>query len=702
MYIISESVLTEKVGYLNRKENADGKLAALSRCSRQQPKRQEPDKNDDNKTFNEDEVLNRFKVIQHDIGDKVISLSEDVLVTCDNWSDPKSNVLKLDESISDPRKKHLVFYDMWNDEIVIEILDLLRRKSQHRCWKLIEFRGCQERHINAVLTTVLNMDIVQTIAFSLTNERYDPMKRWTNDSTIDLIARSVENNKRLECLIFHSMPIHFIQSESMKKLKIKRLHFLENVSLHPNEIPELAAGLQANLSLESFSFLGGITHISNDNDVSQIVHALRGHPSLQRLSLCLKSSMENGVSGIDDLLDSQDSALSCLTLTGGFTINSFFPGGVFSKGLKHSKLRHLHMRDIFLFPDDVEDLAEGLRGNQSIESLSLKLEASDLTIDVASIAFALQDNHRIQRLSLSGKCSIGEGVYGIAKLLSSKTSSLKNLHLSGAFLEKSLRIPGCFHVVAQALRGNDRIESLDLSVNGLSDPEAILIFGQISTCPKLENLDLGMNGITHQAIEAFSAQKNPSHLRVLRISSPTFSFFHLNDHLCRSLLKLLSTNQRLGDINFNMGPIEWHHTYNQGTMKWHHFFPAYRVYALHSSNKRVQYLKNKELNPEGQRDLERIQYLLDYNWAGKCLIGQENKIPVSLWPRVLERIWKGRTCFWTGREQGAKLEFAHDVTYTFFREHAVNFLGGYRPARLSKRKQRAVHDSLDNIKKTKL
>eukprot|EP00537_Pseudo-nitzschia_pungens_P011799 CAMPEP_0172397056 /NCGR_PEP_ID=MMETSP1061-20121228/28702_1 /TAXON_ID=37318 /ORGANISM="Pseudo-nitzschia pungens, Strain cf. pungens" /LENGTH=83 /DNA_ID=CAMNT_0013129117 /DNA_START=24 /DNA_END=272 /DNA_ORIENTATION=+ len=65
--------------------------------------------------FNEDEILNRFKVISHDIGDKVISLSEDVLLTCDSWSDPKSNIEKLEEAIHDPRKKHLVFYDMWHD-----------------------------------------------------------------------------------------------------------------------------------------------------------------------------------------------------------------------------------------------------------------------------------------------------------------------------------------------------------------------------------------------------------------------------------------------------------------------------------------------------------------------------------------------------------------------------------------------------------
>jgi hypothetical protein len=334
----------------------------------------------------------------------------------------------------------------------------------------------------------------------------------------------------------------------------------------------------------------------------------------------------------------------------------------------------------------------------------LKLEASDSSVDVGPIANAIKENHRIERLSLSGKCSIGEGVYGIAKLLSSKKSLLRKLHLSGAFLDKSLRIPGCLQIITQALRGNDRIESLDLSVNGFSDAEVVMIYSQVWTCPKLENLDLGMNDISHRAIEAFSMKKNPTQLSVLRISSPKFSFFHLNDHLCKSLLKLLSTNQRLGDLNFNMGPIEWHQTYKQGNTKWHHYFPAYRVYALHSSNKRVQYLKNKELNSEGRRDLERIQFLLDYNWAGKCLIRQENKIPVSLWPKVLERIWKGRTCFWTGREQGTKLEFAHDVTYKCLREHAVNFLKGARPARVMKRKQTvAPHDSLPYaVKKTKL
>lgn len=624
--------------------------------------------------FNEDEILNRFKVISHDIGDKVISLTEDVLLTCDSWCNPKSNVRKLEEAIHDPRKKHLVFYDMWHDDIVEEILRLFRR-HQDRYWSSIEFRGCQERHINAVLESALKMDIVQTIAFSLTNGRYDPKRRCNDDSTFDIIARSMENNHRLECLIFHSRPIHFVQYESLKNLKVKRLHFLEGICLHPKEIPELAAGLKANHSLISFSFLGG-TQVSNGNDVAKIVDALKSHPSLKRLLLCLKSSSEDGVTGLSELLACQDSALESLTLTGGFTLRSFFPEATFSEGLKKSKLKHFHLRDIFLFPHDVQDMAVGLRNNRTIESFSVKLDASNMAMDVAPIAFAFQDNHHIQRLALAGKCSLGQGVHGIAKLLSSKQSKLKDLHLSGAFLDKNSRIESYLQIFINGLKGNQQLESLDLSVNALSDEEASMIYNEISTCPNLDNLDLGMNDITSQVVESFANVKTPNNLGVLRISSPKFSFFEINDRLCRTLIKLLTTNPRLGDVNFNMGPVEWHHSYQEnGKMKWHHFFPSYLTYGLHFNNKRVNYLKTKELNEGGRRDLKRIQYLLDYNWAGRSLVSHHIKnMPTSLWPKVLERIWKGRTCFWTGREQGSKLENAHSVTYSFLREHLVIFL----------------------------
>ncbi|KAG7353280.1 hypothetical protein IV203_009329 [Nitzschia inconspicua] len=637
----------------------------------------------------EDEVLHRFKVIRHDIGDKVIRMTEDVFVTCDNWRDPKSNVLTLEGCISDPQKKHLVFYDMWHEDIVVEILSLLRRKCQNRCWKLIEFRGCQERHINAVLETVLKMDIVQTIAFSLTNEKYDPMRRCKN-SSLDVIARSMENNKRLECLIFHSRPIHFIQAECLKKLRIKRLHFLENVNLHPNEIPELAVGLKANTSLQSFSFLGGVTHISERNDVSKIVDALKGHPSLERLSLCLKSTTDKGVFGLDELLSYPHSALACVTLSGGFTISSFFAEGTLSRGLQKSNLKHLHLKDTFLFPRDIDDLALGLRLNRSLESLSMKLDASDCCVDVSKIAFALQDNHRIQRLSLSGQCNLGEGVQGVANLLSSENSQLRDLHLSGAFLDKSARAPRYLETFTQGLRGNNKIESLDLSVNDFSDDEAELIYKQVGTCSRLTNLDLGMNDVSRSAIEAFSHHETPNRLSVLRVSSSKFSFFHIDDELCRSILKILSINSHLGDINFNMGPVEWHHTYYKGKMQWHHFFPAYRVYSLHSNNKRVEYLKNKELNSQGKRDLERIQYQLDYNWAGRSLVDTKYKVPVALWPRALERVWEGRTCFWTGREQGSSLEYSHDVTYSFLRDHLSTFLKTCEPSRGFKRSQNAI------------
>eukprot|EP00536_Pseudo-nitzschia_multiseries_P003246 jgi/Psemu1/301838/fgenesh1_kg.48_\ len=123
-----------------------------------------------------------------------------------------------------------------------------------------------------------------------------------------------------------------------------------------------------------------------------------------------------------------------------------------------------------------------------------------------------------------------------------------------------------------------------------------------------------------------------------------------------------------------MGPVEWHHSYQEnGDMKWHHFFPSYLTYALHFNNKRVNYLKTKELSEGGRRDLERIQYLLDYNWTGRSLVckNMDKNTPISLWPKVLERIWKGRTCFWTGREQGQRLECAHSVTYSLLREHLV-------------------------------
>jgi hypothetical protein len=521
--------------------------------------------------FNEDEILNRFKVISHDIGDKVISLSEDVLLTCNNWCDPKSNVRKLEEAISDPRKKHLVFYDMWHDDIVNEILCLFR-KYNNRYWSSIEFRGCQEKHINAVLESALEMDIVQTIAFSLTNDRYDPRRRCKN-TTFDIIARSMasNNNTRLECLIFHSRPIHFIQYESLKNLKVKRLHFLEGIFVHPDEIPELAAGLQANKSLISFSFLGG-TQVSNGNDISKIVHALISHPSLKRLLLCLKSSSEHGVAGLTELLSCQNnSALESLALTGGFTLSSFFPEGTLSKGLTKSRLKHLHLRDVFLFPHDVDDMAIGLRSNQSIESFSVKLDASNMTVDIAPIAFAFQDNERIQRLALAGKCSLGYGVYGIAKLLSSKKSKLKDLHLSGAFLDKELRIDNYLQIFTAGLKGNCTLESLDLSVNGLSDRDVSMIYKVIPTCRKLDNLDLGMNDITSHAIESFANVKKPNQLGILRISSPKFSFFEINDQLCHTLIKLLTINPRLGDVNFNMGPIEWHHSYQEenGEMRWH-------------------------------------------------------------------------------------------------------------------------------------
>ena len=107
-------------------------------------------------------------------------------------------------------------------------------------------------------------------------------------------------------------------------------------------------------------------------------------------------------------------------------------------------------------------------------------------------------------------------------------------------------------------------------MNALSDEEVSMIYNVVSTCPTLDNLDLGMNDITSQIMESFANVKTPNRLGVLRISSTKFSFFEINDRVCRKLIKLLTTNPRLGDVNFNMGPVEWHHSYQEnGSMKWH-------------------------------------------------------------------------------------------------------------------------------------
>ncbi len=524
--------------------------------------------------FNEDEVLSRFKVASHDIGDKVICLSEDVLLTCDSWSNPKSITEKLEEAMNDPRKRHLVFYDLWHDNIIQEIL-LLFGKYRHRCWSSIEFRGCQEKHITAVLECALKMDIVQTIAFSLTSNRNNPIGVSTN-STFDIIARSIKNNQRLECLIFHSRPIYFIRYESLKKLPIKRLHFLEGSIFHPDEIPQLAEGLRSNHSLVSVSFLGDI-QASNGKNVSYIVDALKSHPSLKRLVLCLKSAAIDGLYDLPNLLRCQDSKLESLTLTGGFTLTVFVPPATFSEGLKGSNLKHLHLKDILLFPSDVEDVALGLKHNQSIESLSIELGTSNKSIvtcskavDVSPIAFAVQGNQTIQRLALTGMYTMGSGICGIAKLLSSNKSKLKDLHLSGVFFEKDMRRSGFLQILLDGLSQNQRLESLDLSNNALNNDEVKQIYEVVSTCRSLKNLDVGMNDITSKVLGYFTEHETPNKLAVLRVSSHNFSFFDINDKTCQQLLRLVMTNPRLGDINFNIGSVEWNQSYQvNGKMKWH-------------------------------------------------------------------------------------------------------------------------------------
>jgi hypothetical protein len=144
-----------------------------------------------------------------------------------------------------------------------------------------------------------------------------------------------------------------------------------------------------------------------------------------------------------------------------------------------------------------------------------------------------------------------------------------------------------------SLRGHPCLERLDLANNDLSDEDLNLgsLVQILSTCPKLERLNLRDNEFTCDGLEVLASRPLPAALRYLVLTENNFDEEETPDHI----LTILQGNPRLGFVDYDIVEGE-----------------------------------------ESSR--QQIEHLMDLNESGNILLLDNcDIIPLSLWSLVLGR-----------------------------------------------------------------
>jgi hypothetical protein len=239
--------------------------------------------------------------------------------------------------------------------------------------------------------------------------------------------------------------------------------------------------------------------------------------------------------------------------------------------------------DSFSEEECVSELEAGLQGNKGL--LTLHITACNLEdAQLAQLADALVSHLSLRELSFADNVAGPDVFKALAKLLTN--SKLESLNLENQIGEHGI-VASHVALLAKGLESNQHLKVLNLSNNHLDDQALEDLTRTVWTCSKLEELDITHNSISDKGLQMIASHVLPSSLRCLGLG-----FNSLTREGASHLLKILQDNAQLGAVRLGS-------------------------YEL-------------PLSPE-------IEHLLDFNQAGRVLLGQGHSVPLSLWPVVLER-----------------------------------------------------------------
>jgi hypothetical protein len=251
-------------------------------------------------------------------------------------------------------------------------------------------------------------------------------------------------------------------------------------------------------------------------------------------------------------------------------------------------LNSLDMCEIGFDDDEAcANFTEGLQHNTTLETLTIG-DSPTSDPEVAELFRALSSHPKLRKLDVIGGQGGQQAVQALQHLLI--TSELDDLSFSGQFTAENGYLVGSQNgVLASALRGNQCLRKLNLSMNGLGDEALDPLAHAFSTCRVLQVLDLSQNELRDTDLETLVSHL-PSTLKTLDVSENEFT----KQRAEKLLLTALEENPRLSDIRYR-------HLMDLGVIG---------------------------------RDL---RHLKDFNWSGRILFCDRSNLPLSIWPVVLGR-----------------------------------------------------------------
>lgn len=296
-----------------------------------------------------------------------------------------------------------------------------------------------------------------------------------------------------------------------------------------------------------------------------------------------------------------------------------------SGGMKYNRsLSRVKLEDMDLSSEEMLPLKEGLISTTNLRVLEI-VNCDFTPCGMAELAAGLKENTSLRALALRGKITIG--VSAIVELVEGLIShpSLKELRLHGEnegdsptteesealtkLLLKALakllassceleRLEYCagyglashICILADGLKCHKHLKKLNLGSNFLDDDDLEHLTKSIRACLRLERLDIKDSTISDEGLAFFASQQIPGSLRFLDLMGSD----QLTEKSGHSIVKILQDNPNLY----------------------------------------VEYPDHLVLPSD---ECDEIEHLLDLNRSGRCLLGQGNKVPLSLWPLGLKR-----------------------------------------------------------------
>lgn len=239
-------------------------------------------------------------------------------------------------------------------------------------------------------------------------------------------------------------------------------------------------------------------------------------------------------------------------------------------------------RIVFTDHEAVSELPAALQHNSSLKTLQL-IDCGLRDSQIAQLVESLVLHPSIRELSMGYNFCGSQGLEALGQLLTN--GNLQALSLNH---QREGLIVSKMHILGGGLRENKFLERLYLSGNDLVDADLVQLAQSLSTCQRLEKLDLSNNRILVGGLEIF-ASHIPKSLRRLCLYANRFN----EDGWCH-LLRILQDNPQLLQVDCDS-----------------------------DSNR-----------SKTQQDIDHFR---DFNRSGRILLSNGNVVPLSLWPVVLAR-----------------------------------------------------------------